>query len=111
MVSREDNYSLRPLLDDLKILQRVKKEKIDAIIAFAKNNTSCKQRQLLAYFGELKKENCHSCSATSCYKIKQIDLSFLQKKILDLLQENHLSAHELKLSSCPVKKVSILAKY
>ena len=98
MVSREDNYSLRPLLEDLKILQRVKKEKIDAIIAFAKNNTRCKQRQLLAYFGELKKDNCHSCSATSCYKTKQIDLSFLQKKILYLLQENPLSAHELKLS-------------
>ena len=98
LVPREDNYSLRPLLQDLELLHRIKKEKIDTIIAFAQNNVSCKQRQLLAYFGEQKKDNCGSCSATSCFDKAEKNLPKLQRKILDLLQENTLSAHELKLS-------------
>ena len=98
LVPREDNYSLRPLLEDLHLLHRVKKEKIDAIVAFAQNNADCKQQELLAYFGEQQKANCGSCSAASCDKKAEINLPELQKKILVLLQENPLSAHELKLS-------------
>ena len=80
------------------MLHRVKKEKIDAIVAFAQNNADCKQRELLAYFGEQQKANCGSCSAASCDEKAEINLPELQKKILVLLQENPLSAHELKLS-------------
>ena len=98
LVPREDSYSLRPLLEDLHLLHRVKKEKIDAIVAFAQNNADCKQRELLAYFGEQQKANCGSCSAASCDEKAEINLPELQKKILVLLQENPLSAHELKLS-------------
>ena len=98
LVPREDNYSLRPLLEDLDLLHQVKKEKINAIIAFAQNNVDCKQQQLLAYFGEEKKDHCGSCSASSCFKKVKINLNELKEKILDLLQENPLSAHELKLS-------------
>ena len=98
LVPREDSYSLRPLLEDLHLLHGVKKEKIDAIVSFAQNNADCKQRELLAYFGEQQKTNCGSCSAASCNEKAEINLPELQKKILDLLQENPLSAHELKLS-------------
>ena len=98
LVPREDSYSLRPLLEDLHLLHRVKKEKIDAIVAYAQNNANCKQRELLAYFGEQQKANCGSCSAVSCDEKAEINLPGLQKKILDLLQVNPLSAHELKLS-------------
>ena len=52
----------------------------------------------MAYFGEQQKTNCGNCSAASCDEKVEINLAELQKKILYLLQQNPLSAHELKLS-------------
>ena len=68
---REDEYTLRPLFKDLQTLYRVKKEKIDAILDFAQNNDDCKQRQLLAYFGEELNEDCGNCSSKSCNSKKK----------------------------------------
>ena len=104
---REDEYTLRPLLKDLQTLHRVKKEKIDAILDFAQNNDDCKQRQLLAYFGEVLNEDCGNCSSKSCNSEKNVDAEALEQEIKFLLQNKALSAHELKLSLIDYDSVAI----
>ena len=98
LTPREDEYSLRTLIQDVKALHKIKEEKINAIIAFANNNDDCKQKQLLAYFGEQSAENCGQCSSKSCCTTTQANLQSIKEEIFILLSDKPLSAQELKLS-------------
>ncbi len=60
---------------------------------------NCKQRELLAYFGQTKKENCGNCSSQVCQgKSKKKDINIVIHAILELLAKEALSPHQLKLS-------------
>lgn len=99
LVPREDQYTLRELLRNNKNYLQGKKEKIEAMIAFASKDEKCKQKELLAYFGEKKEENCHQCSALSCLKTStNFDSTLLTKEIVEILSKGALAPHQLKLS-------------
>jgi len=99
LVPREDQYTLRELLRNNKYYLQGKKEKIQAMIAFATKEDKCKQKELLAYFGEKKEEDCQLCSAASCQKTKtNFDSTLLTKEIVEILSEGALTPHQLKLS-------------
>ena len=99
LVPREDHYTLRELLRNNKNYLKGKKEKIEAMIAFASKEDRCKQKELLAYFGEKKEENCQQCSAVSCQKEEpNVDLTHLSKEIVEILSKGAIAAHQLKLS-------------
>jgi ATP-dependent DNA helicase RecQ len=90
---------LRELLRNNKNYLQVKKEKIEAMIAFASKENQCKQKELLAYFGEKKEEDCQQCSAVSCQKAKtNSDAILLTQKIEEILSKGALASHQLKLS-------------
>ena len=99
LVPREDQYTLRELLRNNKNYLQGKKEKIEAMIAFATREDQCKQKELLAYFGEKKEEDCQQCSAVSCKKSKiNLAPSHLTQKIEEILSKGALAPHQLKLS-------------
>ena len=99
LVPREDQYTLRELLRNNKYYLQGKKEKIEAMIAFASKEELCKQKELLAYFGEKKKEDCQQCSAFSCQNAKtSLDTALLTQEILEILSKGALAPHQLKLS-------------
>ena len=99
LVPREDQYTLRGLLNSNTSYLKSKEEKMTAMIAFASNESHCKQKQLLAYFGEEKRTNCGQCSAKSCQKISlNIDIDRLREEILVILSKDALAPHQLKLS-------------
>ena len=99
LVPREDQYTLRELLRNNKNYLQGKKEKIEAMIAFASREDQCKQKELLAYFGEKKEEDCQQCSAVSCKKSKiNLAPSSLTQKIEEILSKGALVPHQLKLS-------------
>ena len=43
-------------------------ERVQAIIEYAENNTICRSKQLLAYFGEKTKANCGKCDVCLAQK-------------------------------------------
>lgn len=100
LVPREDQYTLAPLLDRLSQYNKVKKEKIEAMISFAYSNDICKQKQILHYFGEQLSKSCLQCSSLECAppkKKKNRELN-LQQSICKRLAEKELNIQELNFS-------------
>lgn len=62
LVPREDDLVIFPLAPYIKQHNKSKKEKIDSVLAYLENDKICRSKQLLAYFGEEKVENCGICS-------------------------------------------------
>ena len=99
LVPREDQYTLSDLLRNNKTYLESKQQKIASMISFATEKHQCKQKALLAYFGEKKEIDCHKCSARSCHKTApEVDLSILTEELLKILTQKALAPHQLKLS-------------
>jgi len=99
LVPREDQYTLRQLLRANKYYLQSRKEKIEAMIAYATKENQCKQKELLAYFGEKKADNCQQCSALSCRITgPPIALKPIKEEIIKILSQEAIALHQLKLS-------------
>lgn len=99
LTSRENHYTLATLLKHSRVLFNTKKEKVNAMVAFAQSEKTCKQKSLLAYFGEDKKEDCTLCSASSCEQsTSPTGLEDVAQKILALIEQQPFPTHQLKLS-------------
>lgn len=61
------------------------KERITAILAYAEGTEECRSRLLLAYFGEVAKEDCGVCDV--CLSRRRKPRKDLRKHILSLLSE------------------------
>lgn len=62
LVPREDDRTLNRLGKEVNQLNKNIIRKIKQSIAFVSNDSQCKSRQLLAYFGEEMREDCKICS-------------------------------------------------
>ncbi len=81
----------------------LKKEQFQAVTNYIQTTTSCKEQQLLNYFGETTNENCGICSFCISEKIikKETTLN-LQEQITTLLKDSALSSTEiLNELQCP----------
>ena len=92
---REDQYTIKPVLENAKILYNQKKLKVEAMISFAFNNDSCRRNQILNYFGMNPSENCHQCSSLSCVQEFEVEPDF-KNKLIDLLKVQPHTIQELK---------------
>ena len=66
LTPREDQFTLKPVIDLVSKIYSIKKNKIGAMIKFTQDDHLCKRNSILAYFGEEKSSNCKKCSADSC---------------------------------------------
>ena len=66
LTPREDQFTLRPVIELVSKIYSIKKNKIEAVIKFTQDDQLCKRNSILAYFGEEKRSNCKKCSADSC---------------------------------------------
>ena len=66
LTPREDQFTLKPVIDLVSKIYSIKKNKIGAMIKFTQDDHLCKRNSILAYFGEEKNSNCKKCSADSC---------------------------------------------
>ena len=108
-VPREEPYVLRDLLRERKQLAQVKTEKVKAMIAFAQQETRCRQQLILTYFGEKSTRVCGACNATSCAQENRPNRKEVVLQIKKKLGQNPMSAQELKLS-LPTVDPTILAE-
>jgi superfamily II DNA helicase RecQ len=70
------------------------------MISFAFSTETCKQKQILAYFGEHTTENCGRCNALECLPKKQVKTVQIEIKnrIVAELQNGARSLKELDQS-------------
>ena len=71
-----------------------KNRKLDAIINFISNDSICKRKLLLGYFGEIFMSDCLQCSSVSCKTDDNFPLNF-RSKIIELLKMKPHSIQEL----------------
>ena len=114
LVPREDQYTLSDLLRNNKTYLESKQQKMASMISFATEKHQCKQKTLLAYFGEKKEIDCHKCSARSCHKTApEVDLSILTEELMKILTQKALAPHQLKLSlpQYSIKQIAIAIEW
>ncbi|SKB54199.1 ATP-dependent DNA helicase RecQ [Salegentibacter salinarum] len=97
LVPREDDLVIFPLAPYIRQHNESKKKKIDSVLAYLENDKVCRSKQLLAYFGEEKAENCGICSV--CQK-QAVPLTkglknTIYKEIMKTLKTSDASSRQL----------------
>ena len=105
---REDDITINPIAKTIEQQHQLKHKQVEAVLNYIKNDSVCKNRQLLAYFGEKTTETCGQCSVCTAKvshreKDSKINISNL---ILKALQAEDLSSRQLlKSINCTEKEL------
>lgn len=105
---REDDITINPIAKTIEQQHQLKHKQVEAVLNYIKNDSVCKNRQLLAYFGEKTTETCGQCSVCTAKvshreKDSKINISSL---ILKALQAEDLSSRQLlKSINCTEKEL------
>jgi ATP-dependent DNA helicase RecQ len=94
-IPREDQYTLKSVLENSKVLYRQKKHKIEAMIAYAFESNRCKRNLILNYFGSTPSGICEKCSSSTCSHDLEVEHDF-ENKLVQLLKATPHSILELK---------------
>ncbi|MEO9891072.1 RecQ family ATP-dependent DNA helicase [Aurantibacter sp.] len=94
LVPREDDSTINLFSKKVEELNKTKTEKLNNMLAYVQNNTLCRNRMLLAYFGENKNEDCGKCDICMA-KYKVTNTTGINNKILDLLKDGDKSSRKL----------------
>lgn len=94
LVPREDDITINSFIKEVEELHKTKAEKLDSMLAYVQNETSCRNRILLSYFGETKKVDCGKCDI--CTADEKVESSTeIDKSIIALLKEGNKSSRTL----------------
>lgn len=91
------------------------KKRLEAVIQYVSNQTKCRSRQLVAYFGETESIRCGKCDV--CLERNKVEMSSLEfDKILEdikpILQKQDISIEELiDLSHYPKEKIVKIVRW
>jgi ATP-dependent DNA helicase RecQ len=97
---REDAITINPIAKVIEQQNQIKKDQIEAVIAYTENDTVCKSIQLLKYFGEQVEQTCGKCSVCLSKSISNPTLNTdLKSFILSELKERDLSSRQLLLKA------------
>ncbi len=94
---REDDKTINRIATIVLQQQEQKREQVQAVMAYIKNDSLCKSMQLLSYFGEDSPKPCGICSVCRAQKSPKAmgDQKVLQEKILTLLDYGPLNSRQL----------------
>ncbi len=97
LVPREDDHTINKIKHHLIEQNKAKIKKVEAILRFTENTTTCKSRLLLHYFGEENTSDCGICSFCIAKKESKetFDVNQIQQDITRLLREKKLSSRDL----------------
>ncbi|MGB5818882.1 MAG: ATP-dependent DNA helicase RecQ [Saonia sp.] len=108
LVPREDDITINPFVKKVKEQQQVKINNMESMLSYIKNDTICRNKQLLHYFGEKKEENCGKCDfCTQHIKVGPEVQKSIAKEVLLLLREQHRSSRQV-IQMLPYKENVIL---
>lgn len=106
IVPREDDITINVFIKKVEELHKVKSEKLDSMLDYVGNDTLCRSRMLLSYFGEEKEEDCGKCDiCTSDDKARNSEK--INKQIITLLGSGSRSSRKL-IAELQLKSQSVL---
>jgi len=94
LVPREDDITINAFIKKVEELHKTKFEKLESMLEYVKNETICRNRILLSYFGEAKNEDCGKCDICTANE-KDENSTEIYKRIIALLKENNKSSRTL----------------
>lgn len=89
LVPREDECTINVFAKKIKQIVQVKTDHIRQILSYIKNGNTCRNTQILTYFGEKPVSDCGHCDV--CLQKKPLDFS-----IIDIVQQDILRSLQLK---------------
>ncbi|WP_452220926.1 RecQ family ATP-dependent DNA helicase [Lacinutrix salivirga] len=94
---REDDLTINRISKIIEQQNTLRHQQIEAVINYANNDSVCKQKQLLAYFGENLEENCNVCSVCISNKTKANPVSKKEciNAIVLLLEQGEINSRTL----------------
>jgi len=97
LTPREDDITINPIAKTIEQQHQLKHEQIEAVLSYIQNDSICRHRQLLSYFGEKTKTNCGICSVciTKSSEVNRSNITGLSNHIVSALQEEDLSSRQL----------------
>ncbi len=95
LVHREDQFVINSISKNIVQQGLLKSEKIKACISYATNNSTCRNKQLLAYFDEMISESCGKCDVCVSNKRGKAGIEDISSQIIKLLSIQSLSSQEL----------------
>ena len=102
---REDEATINPIAKTIEQQHQLKHQQVEAVLGYIKNDSVCKNRQLLQYFGEKSKDDCGICSVCQA-NVKPSDANSINisEDILKALSKENLSSRQLlNLIDCSEK--------
>ncbi|WP_046744361.1 RecQ family ATP-dependent DNA helicase [Kordia zhangzhouensis] len=111
LVAREDDKTIHRIAKEVNVQNELKKTRVQAVIDYIKNRETCKNIQLLSYFGEEEKKPCGICSVCKTQKITRPSNELqivIKDDILKCLQKKEMNSNEL-CSVLPYREELILA--
>ncbi|UMB54388.1 RecQ family ATP-dependent DNA helicase [Lutibacter sp. A64] len=98
LVIREDNYTINSISKNIEKQYTLKYDKLKATIDFIKNTKTCRNIQLLSYFGETITEPCGKCDVCKSKNAPTETNTALLTKIIELLKVQDLSSQDLSVA-------------
>ena len=93
LIPREDDLTINRFANKIVERNNTKKEHIKKMLHFINNNTQCRSRQLLQYFGEDPKEDCGICDVcVTNQKKSNTDFKTIAKDILQRIDSKSYSS-------------------
>ncbi len=93
---REDERTINRVAKYLERQNQLKKEQLQSVLHYCTEKQSCKNRLILAYFGEKTKEDCGICSYCISKKKVSTNKQSLSDRILQLLETEELNSREIQ---------------
>ncbi|WP_366187170.1 ATP-dependent DNA helicase RecQ [Flavobacterium ovatum] len=106
---REDERTINRVSKYLEKQNQLKKEQLKSVLDYVKEDSICKSKLILAYFGEKDADECGICSYCITKKRSPKDPDALSKKIIELLQNEDLNSRELQNRTQTSKDTIIFA--
>ncbi|MBC8753997.1 RecQ family ATP-dependent DNA helicase [Kordia sp. YSTF-M3] len=111
LVAREDDKTINPIARDVRHQNELKKKRVQSVIKYIENTETCKNTQLLSYFGETAKTPCGICSVCKAKKTATPDNELqmlIHDDILKVLKTNPMTSTEI-CAVLPYREHLILA--
>lgn len=96
LVPREDDLTINVFASQVKERHQIKKDNLEHMLSFIRNDSVCRSRQLLAYFGETTSKDCEICDVcANRINISEETVTSISQELLLLLKQNPSTSRRL----------------
>ncbi|UGS22988.1 RecQ family ATP-dependent DNA helicase [Flavobacterium channae] len=92
--AREDDLTINRVAKFLEHQNKLKQEQFQSVVNYITNETTCKNKMLLAYFDEITENDCGICSY--CFAKKKANPNEITQAVIQLLKKEPLTSREIE---------------